>query len=40
VSGIGVLSAFCHGWSAALTTALELPEDPGPGQEFMDALDA
>lgn len=40
MSGIGVLSLFCHGWAAGLTTALDLPEDPGPGQKFMDALDA
>ncbi|MEY9926719.1 shikimate dehydrogenase [Catenulispora sp. GP43] len=33
------LSLFCHGWAAALTTALDLPEDPGLGQKFMDALE-
>jgi shikimate 5-dehydrogenase len=33
------LSLFCHGWAAALTTALDLPEDPGLGRKFMNALD-
>ena len=33
------LSLFCHGWAAALTTALDLPEDPGLGRKFLDALD-
>ncbi|MEZ0111971.1 shikimate dehydrogenase [Catenulispora sp. EB89] len=33
------LSLFCHGWAAALTTALDLPEDPGLGQKFMAALE-
>lgn len=33
------LSLFCHGWAAALTTALDLREDPGLAQKFMDALE-
>jgi hypothetical protein len=33
------LSLFCHGWAAALTTVLDLPEDPGLGQKFVDVLD-
>jgi shikimate dehydrogenase len=31
-------SLFCHGWAAALTPVLELPEDPALGDWFADAV--
>jgi shikimate 5-dehydrogenase len=34
------LSLFCHGWAAALTAVLGLPEDPGLADAFAAALPA
>ena len=31
-------SLFCHGWAAALTPVLDLPEDPTLGDRFADAI--
>jgi shikimate dehydrogenase len=31
-------SLFCHGWAAALTPLLDLPEDPALGDRFADAV--